>query len=216
MHKSSTVVLSGKSYEVDRAKLRLWLQLEDIREKIARAADKQDRSELSNSIYSYLSVALSITLDFASLPWTEIIEAYVELISLNRPERKFPLLEIASARREEVSWNYEGRTWYSWSHMLAGSYGWTIEYISEMDIDDAIAHLQEILTTEQLEREWQWLMSSKSVIYDKRGKGKFQELERPEWMSVPKKPVTEGPKIKRSVLPVGNVVRWADGGNIDA
>jgi len=216
VHNSSTVVLDGKSYEVDRARLRLWLQLEDIREEIARAADRRDREGLASSIYSYLSVALSIPIDFEALPWNEVVNAYADLIGLNRPVYDFPLLTISNKRREEVSWNYEGRTWYAWSHMLAREYGWTIEYIAELDIDDAIAHMQEIMTSEQLDREWQWLMSTKSVVYDKRGRGKFQDLSRPEWMDIPKKPVTDGPKVKRSVLPVGNVVKWMNDGNIDA
>lgn len=216
MHNSSTVILGGKDYDVDRARLRKWLQLEDTREKIARAADRKDREGLASSIYSYLSVALSVTLDFSSLPWNEVIEAYAELVSLNRPSHSFPLLDIATSRREEVSWNYEGRTWYSWSHMLSREYSWTIEYVAELDIDDAIAHLQEILTTEQLDREWQWLMSTKSVEYDKRGKGTFRELSRPEWMGKSRKPLSEGPKVKRSVLPVGNVLTWRDDGNTDA
>jgi hypothetical protein len=142
---SSTLALGGKDYKVDRARLRRWLQLEDIREKIARAADRRDRAGFIASIYSYLSVALSVQIDFASLPWYEIVEAYAEVVALHQPMFDFPFLHTAG-RVNEVSWDYEGRTWYAWSHMLAKEYGWSLDYIAELEIDDAIAHLQEIAT----------------------------------------------------------------------
>jgi hypothetical protein len=213
---SSTVVLGGKDYEVDRARLRRWLQLEDISEEIARATDRKDREGFVASIYSYLSVALSVQIDLDTLPWYEVVEAYADIVALHRPKYDFPLLKIASKRRDEVSWDYEGRTWYAWSHTLAREYNWSLEYIAELDIDDAIAHLQEIFTSEQLEREWEWMMSDKSVTYDKRGKGKFHDLTRPAWMR--SKEIQEKSKkipIKKSMLPVGQVVRWKDG-SIDA
>ena len=211
MRESSTVVLGGKDYEIDRAHLRRWLQLEDINEKIARAADRKDREGFVASIYSYLSVALSISIDFSALPWYEVVEAYADIVSINRPKYNFPLLKISNDRREEVSWNYEGRTWYAWSHILAREYNWSLEYIAEMDVDDAIAHLQEISVSEQLEREWDWLMSMKSVTYDKQGKAKFHELHRPAWMrSEEIVAATKKTPIKKAMLPVGNVVRWKD------
>jgi hypothetical protein len=60
------------------------------------------------------------------------------------------------------------------------------------------------------------MMSDKSVTYDKRGKGKFHDLTRPAWMR--SKEIQEKSKkipIKKSMLPVGVVVRWKDG-SIDA
>jgi len=87
---SAVVTLDGTEYEVNRAKLRVWLQLEDIREQIARAADSKDRERFITSIYSYLSVALSLDIDFSSIPWYEVVDAYMEIVYLHRPSFQFP------------------------------------------------------------------------------------------------------------------------------
>lgn len=208
MHKSSTVTLGGKEYEINRAKLRKWLQLEDLREEIRKAADREDRT---NKIYSYLSVAFSDDIDFSILPWFEVAHAYIEVQLLNSISFKFPLLNSAGSE-EKAPWNYEGRSWYSWSHNLASAYGWNMEYIAELDIDDAIGLIQEINVDDQLRREWEWVLSEKSVSYDKHGKGKFNELDRPDWMAEKIIDRTrKGVHIKKSLLPVGNVITWSDG-----
>jgi hypothetical protein len=102
--------------------------------------------------------------------------------------------------------------------MLSEAYSWSLEYVAELDIDDAIALLQEIATSEQTQREWEWMLSENSISYDKRsGKGSFQKLRRPDWMDRKKAPEkkrhTLGDKIpmKKSMMPVGNVVKWNDG-----
>ena len=128
MRNSSTVTLDGKEYEVTRARLRVWLQLEDIREQIARAADNKDRSGFVALTYSYLSAALSVEIDFSILPWYEIVEAYANIVSLHQPFFEFPFLTTAG-KIDKVPWDYEGRTWYSWSHMLADAYVLKLEYI---------------------------------------------------------------------------------------
>jgi hypothetical protein len=215
---SAVVTLDGKEYEVTRARLRVWLQLEDIREQIARAADSKDKEGFTASIYSYLSVALSVDIDFSTLPWYEVVEAYLDIVALHRPFFEFPFLKTAE-KQEKVPWDYEGRTWYSWSHMLAEAYSWSLEYIAELNIDDAIAHLQEIATSEQMHREWEWMLSDKSVTYDKRGKGSFHDLNRPSWMGGKEKRTindVEKTPIKKSMLPVGNVVRWSKDEQLDA
>lgn len=216
MRDSSIVVLDGKEHEIARARLRAWLQLEDIHEKIVRAADKKNRLEFTNSIYSYLSVALSLDIDFSTLPWYEIVEAYIDLISLNKPLVEFPILRSINKAVENVPWDYEGRTWHFWAHQLAKSYGWHLDYIAELDIDDAIAHIQEIVTSEQMRKEWEWMLSDKSVSYDKRGKGTFHDYNRPAWMGgkhiPPDKQQKLGDKIpmKKSMIPMGVVVHWKD------
>ena len=213
MRNSAVVTLDGTEYEVTRAKLRVWLQLEDIREQIARAADSKDRKGFTTLVYSYLSVALSADIDFTTLPWYEVVEAYVDIVSLQRPFFQFPFLNTAD-KADKVPWDYDGRTWFAWSHLLARAYSWTLEYIAELDIDDAIAHLQEIATSDQMRKEWEWMLSAHSVSYDKRGKGSFHDLKRPDWMkgmkSKSKHKLGDKIPMKKSMIPMGNVVRWSD------
>ena len=219
MRNSSFVTFDGTKYEVTRARLRVWLQLEDIREQIARAADSKNKDGFISLIYSYLSTALSDDIDFSHIPWYEIAEAYVEIVDLHRPFFDFPFLKSAS-NREKVPWDYEGRTWYSWSHMFAEAYNWSLEYIAELDVDDAIAHLQEIATSKQIRNEFEWMLSDKSVSYDKRGKGTFHDLNRPDWMKGIKREDKQqlGDKIpmKKSMIPMGHIVRWQNDEHLDA
>ena len=112
MRNSAVVTLDGKEYEVTRARLRVWLQLEDIREQLVRATDSRDREGFTALIYSYLSVALSVDIDLSTLPWYEVVEAYGDIVSLHRPFFDFPFLKTAG-EDDKVPWDYEGRTWYS-------------------------------------------------------------------------------------------------------
>ena len=84
-----------------------------------------------------------------------------------------------------------------------------MEYIAEIDIDDAIALAQELAVEDQLEREWVWGLSDKSVVYDKKGKNpKFQELPRPDWMGRTVVRETKGETFPTDVLPVGLIYTW--------
>ncbi|MHA2219584.1 MAG: hypothetical protein ACXACY_27065, partial [Candidatus Hodarchaeales archaeon] len=75
----------------------------------------------------------------------------------------------------------------------------------------------EIATSKQMNREWEWMLSDKSVTYDRKGKGSFHDMHRPAWMGGKSVPVEKQQKlgdkipIKKSMLPIGNVVRWNDG-----
>ena len=93
MHKSSIVTLGGREYEITNAKLRKWLQLEDLREELRKAADREDRT---NKIYSYLSVAISDDIDYSTLPWFEVAQAYTEVLLINLPRLEFPMLKSAA------------------------------------------------------------------------------------------------------------------------
>jgi hypothetical protein len=203
VQKSSTVVLGGKEYNVDRAKLKRWLELEGIREQITGATGREDRAGFVAQIYSYLSVALDVEDDFSNLPWYEVSGAYTDLIILNAPSLDFPLLHSAYDG-EKVAWDYEGRTWYAWANIFASAFSWKLDYIAELDIDDAIALVQEIRVKDQTRREWEWMLTE--VSYDK--KGKHKDLPRPHWMRGTIIPENKSVKIKKSMLPVGNVQRW--------
>jgi hypothetical protein len=208
---SSTVILDGKEYEVSRSKLRQWLQLEDLREEITRATGSENREQFVATIYSYLSVALSVDIDFSVLPWFEVTNAYITIGNINYPHLDFPMLNSAGSE-EKVPWNYEGRSWYAWSHILSSAYSWTLEYVAELDVDDAIGLIQEINTDDQLKKEWEWMLSDRSISYDKQGKGKLHKLDRPDWMddSIVFDRITTPSHIKKSMLPMGNVLSWSD------
>ena len=208
-----TIQLGQNEYSADRYGLRKWLQLENLRSEIVRAVEGKDRQSLSEKAYLYLSTALPVSKDMLeSLPWYEVLSTLFTIYDLNTPSLEFPMLLVHSKTKGEIGWDYEGRDWYTWAHMLAHEYGWTIQYIEFLEINDAIGLLQEILSEHQFEREWQWGLSEMAYPYDENTKkSNFKPLPRPEWMQTVQK-VEEPKKVKIRIdmLPVGNVIKYND------
>ena len=124
------IKIDKKKYNLQRSNLRQWLHLEDIRSKIIEAAGNKDIELVVESMYSYISSAFGFNLDLEDLPWIQVVEIYAEISLLNAPKLDFPILKVRSKKDQIPSWDYEGRTWYFWSHMLARNYGWNLDYIA--------------------------------------------------------------------------------------
>ena len=206
-----TVTLGGTEYVVERATLYLWFKLEGILDTIKTAVGSGDEHCVSSNIFSYLATALGIDNTFSDLPWTEVATAFSAIQKLNTPTYKFPLLN-ATAEDKLPDWDYTGRDWYVWVYLLAREFGWNIEYISMLNVDDAIALVQEILVKEQLDKEWQWGLSEMSHVYDSSSRtSKFKPLPRPNWMENKHIEMPKVVKINKALIPVGRVVRFKDG-----
>lgn len=190
---------------ISKAKFKKWLELEDIRSRIKDAADQGKNRQVSDLLCSYLTAALCRG-NWGKLPWECILEDYIFVTNLHSPSKEF---RIFSVKADKESFKINDSSWYSWSSLLAKEYGWSLEYVAELEIDDAISLIQEVLYNDQLRREWEWMLSDKSVHHDKQGKGTFKPLERPVWMrkEVPTKP-PEVSKIRADMIPAGVVVRW--------
>ncbi len=209
---TATISLGGRSFPVRRFGLRKWLQLETQRSNILKAVKERDRHSLAESSISYLTTAFSINSDeIRNLPWYEVIEAVFVLSDVNVPRLDFPMLTVQSDEKNKtVVWDYDGRDWYTWANKLAKTYGWDLDYIANLDIDDAIGLLQEILSDAQDNREWEWGLSEIAYSYNETTKkSEFKELPRPKWM-IPTEIPTEIKKVSihRDFLPVGNVIKY--------
>ena len=189
---------------VPRAKFRKWLELEDIRSRIKDAADQSENEKVADLLCSYLSAALCRG-NWRKLPWESVLNEYAFAVNLHTPSKDF---RIFSVKSKESAFRINDSSWYSWSSIMAKSYGWSLEYIAELDIDDAISHIQEILYEEQLRKEWEWALSDRAIQYDSMGKGKSNPLDRPEWLKERKE--LEVHKIRADMLPPGIVVRWEE------
>ena len=93
-----------------------------------------------------------------------------------------------------------------WLHLFAKAYGWSSEYIANLEIEDGVALLQEIIVDNQLQREWEWGMNEMAYPYNQMTKkSEFKPLDRPSWMQkkyeAPKKI-----KIPIHLIPLGNVI----------
>jgi hypothetical protein len=202
-----SIQLDGREIEYSRPPLKLWLMLEDAKETINKAVKGTSRDAIASSICSYLSIALSVSIEeLQSLPWYEVAAAYVEVQTANYPQYEFPFLNANVDDRRET-WDYEGRTWFIWAHIFAKAFGWKLEYIAELDVDDAIALAQEIAVDNQLEKEFEWMISEVPHQIE----GGFKPLQRPRWMLFsPKPPEIKKVKIRKEFMPVGYIIH-ADG-----
>jgi hypothetical protein len=119
------------------------------------------------------------------------------------------MLRDSPKESKPVDWDYDGRTWAYYSHLLAKAYGWTLEYVAEMDVNEALAHLQEIMTDDHLEKEFTYSLSEVAYPYNKSTKtSNFKPMTKPYWMRPPMKQIPTY-KIRRDMLPQGRIVDLA-------
>lgn len=210
-----TFEINGVAYSVERAKLKLWIALEQIQREIEQAVASKDADNLSENLCLHVATACDVSMDvIKDAPWIEIATAYATITTLNTAKLKLPFMQVQSQEQDDPSWEYKGRTWYAYAHILAQEYGWCLEYIAELDVDDAFALIQEVMVSKQLEREWDWSLSEKSVgKIEGSDKYQFIPLPRPIWMQrIPKEP--KKVMIPKALLPVGNVISWKDRENV--
>lgn len=180
------------------AKFHTWIQLEELKEKIFRAITEKD-NEFPDLVFSYLELALKVPKKvFAGKYWEEVIHLFYLVTFVNLPPKHLPIIFVKSElKKKKDAWDYQGRTWHLYSHLLSKTYGWTLEYIGKLSVEEAIAQIQEVLTDEQLEKEFLWSMSDKSYSYNPKTKtGKAIDLPRPYWMKEPPK------SIQKTIMPV--------------
>lgn len=195
----------GKNKPAPR--LKKWIELESKKEKIIQAVESN--GNFPSELFDYVSTAWGIDKKwYEYADWTNIIKAFYLCLSQS-PQVKLPLTSPNDEKLKEESWDYPERNWYLYSHLIAKSYGWTLETISNLRVEDALATIQEIIVDNQLEREFQHGLSEIAYQYDRNTKtSKFVPLPRPHWMRQKIMPIKKF-KVPASMLPVGNVI--ADG-----
>jgi hypothetical protein len=184
---------------------RKWLDLENKKSTFLEAVESE---AFPDKVYAYLSTALAIPvkrLDKKS--WENTVRSLLKESIRFIPSHDLPILRDAPKDSKPVDWDYPERTWFFYSHMLAKAYGWTLEYIAKLGVNEALAYLQEILTDDHLDREFEYGLSEMAYPYNKSSKkSEFKPMKRPYWMkqSAPKE--IKRFKIRRDSLPVGRIV----------
>lgn len=202
----SRVRLKFALHRTKRYRLEKWLKLSDIHSKIQEAADTKNFDGVSDGLIEYVSAAIG---KCPELTWIDFYFLYADIVSKNNIDNKYPILKPSEKKYEKKPWEYFGRSKYFWIHTLSKEFGWTTEYILNLDINDAIALLQEIEINEQLDREFWWDLSEVAYSYDPNTKtSKHNPLQRPVWMV--ESPVIKYMERKRGKppvdwMPVGNV-----------
>jgi len=210
------VRIGKHDYPVPRMKLRAWLELESIRDDLLQSVKSKNVKGISSAVLSYVSKAVPLTIEnLLEYPWYEVAKAFVQIYRANFPDENLPFIRPHKQKKEKAysGFDYPGRSWYLWAHMIADAYGWQLEYIAELEVNDAIALIQEILVDEQEDREWSWSLSEVAYSYDKASKkSKFNPLRKPEWMMpIRKEQEIKKVKIRASEMPMGLILRWDDG-----
>lgn len=194
--------------EVHRVKFKGWTELEDLREQIIRAAEEK-ADEFPEKLFAYLSVALSLEKEeIQNLSWVECVNLFYAVHEANLPPSNLPLVTAVPKEKksQKEDWDYPGRLWFYYAHMLARAYGWTLDYIANLSIEEGLSLVQELLTAEQLEKEFQWGMSEIAYPYNsKTKKSKFNPLTRPYWMLPVAKPI-ENIRIPKKLMPQGLII----------
>lgn len=179
---------------------RKWVELESHKKSIAEAVED---SEFPDKVLAYLSTAFG-NKGWDKKYWKTPVFSLIDGFQKFNP-KDLPLLNAPKSKKE-ADWEYEGRTWTYFSHLLAEAYGWELEYIGGLDVNEALAHIQEILTSEYLRQEFTHSLSEIAYVYNKSTKkSDYKPMPRPYWMRPVSKP-TQQVRIRRDMLPVGNIV----------
>lgn len=178
---------------------RKYLDLENLKKQLSEATESND---FPNKVFAYLSVA-SMQINEKET-WEQTVVSLLKSIKENQPNKNLPLIrDIPKENNKPLLWDYEGRGFWLWGSVLCKAYGWSLEYVSDLDVNDAFALLQEILTDNQLEKEFQYSLSEVAYPYNKTTRTQnFKPLSRPYWMRASYKEIKKI-RIKKSMLPVG-------------
>lgn len=179
-------------------RFRKWLELESHKEKILNLDNT-----FPEEILLYISIGLGINSKwFKDADWLKIIASFYKILSLS-PKLDLPITKPSNDKPKEESWDYDNRTWHLYSHMLAKTYGWDLDTISELHVEEALGKIEEILVDEQLDREFYYGLSEVAYVYDKNTKtSRFNPLPRPHWMRPKIKEIKKFP-IPKAMLPFG-------------
>jgi len=203
------IKINGKDITLHRLRLREWSKLEEVKKDLDEVASIKDYSGMFIQMVKFIEATIlsKEKIEWDKLPWYDFLSVYSEAIIVSTPSIDFPILHGKNESKEKPPWEYKERSWYFWLNLFATNYGWTEEVIAHLDVDTAIGLYQELEIDEQLQKEWEWGLSEIAYPYNKgTKKQEYKPLARPTWMKplVPKQlPVV---KIRRDMMPVGNII----------
>lgn len=205
------IKILGKDISPTRLRLKGWTELESVRKLMDDAISQKDFDKYFRAIVQFTemaSIPSNEKIDWDKVPWFELLELYSEAVKINSPSIEFPILTSPDEKKEKkLPWEYDGRSWYFWFNLFASRYGWNENVIENLDIDSAIGLYQEILIEQQFEKEWEWGLSEMAFPYNKSTKKQeFKALARPKWMLPLAPEFLPVIKIRKDMMPVGNIV----------
>lgn len=197
--------------KLEPAKLRKYLELEDIKFKLKEAIEARDTNKIVDLIILYVSIAISVSVDeVESINYKDISNLLISIEDVNKKHIDLPFLLYSGEKREKGTIEYEGRSWWLWAFRFAERFHWSLEYIANLTVEDAMKLYQEYLIDEYENMSWQWMLSERFIGYDTATKkSKAIPLSKPQWMMGKPKEVKKV-KIRKDMLPVGKVITYND------
>lgn len=181
-----------------------WMDLENLKEKILQSVE--DNTDFPEQLFSYLHIATGVPWAWYQMgDWNLLVQLFYVCVSKS-PKVELPITSPTGEKSKDESWEYEGRTWHLYSHLLAKSYGWNLEYIAKLPVLEVLSKIQEIIVEDQLDKEFVYSLSEIAYAYDKNTKtSKFVPLPRPHWMRTKAQPIKKF-VLPKAMLPMGNVI----------
>ncbi len=212
MDRSVTISLGGQEYEIFRARLGKYLLLQEAAANLNEAGKAAAKGGGGRAIIEAILASFNVYIpdltrgQLSTCSWIEIVSAMLDISILNRIDVDFAILKFSGEDKGLPSpWEYPERMRHYWIHLLAYAYGWSKEDIENIWPEEAYAYLQEIMATEQHEREFVHSLSDIAYSYDQATKkSRYKPLARPAWMVMrdPKSVITRLPRL---LMPVGDV-----------
>jgi len=184
-----------------------WSRLEETRTSVVKAVENS-AIDVARLTVAYISIAFPFLPRwvYSKIYWVDLVELFSLVVKSFGPTKKIPFLvsqQEKSRKDNTVSWDYPGRNLNYMTHTLAKAYGWSVEYIHGLDVDVALAFLQEVFTDEHLSKEFVYGLSEVAYAYNKNtGKSRLVPLDRPYWMLAKVTPVKTYP-IRKDLIPAG-------------
>jgi len=202
---SIAVVLGGKTFHVPRARLGLHMRLYHIQQQYEEAVDQRNAARVYSLLVEYLTVACGLPLGSPSLHEMAVAFEMVKALNAFRADIACLRFPGQAVDGKPPPYEYADRWATTWIHSLAETYGWALGDILQLWPEQAAALLQEILISEQMEKEWEYGIHGVGVVYNKGSdKTSWRPLPKPGWMVPDIAPVAI--RIPKSLLPVGLVV----------
>lgn len=200
---SIRVTIDGREVEISRARFGLFLELEQILFDMSEGVRLENSGQVVKCIKEYIDASTNREYSIGGRPWIDVLSLFSEVRILNSLLADIPLLESGGYKEKDSSpWDYPGRATIVWVHLIAFHYGWSLAEIRSLWPEEAAAFVQEIVTEEQLAKEWEHSLASVAHPRDKRGKDLYKPLRRPSWMT--RRPRKQ--KLLRKTIPVGTII----------
>ena len=208
-----TALLKLGVFLLRKVNFRRWAELEDKKYLFIQAVEDSNPN-FSHLLVDYLSTALYFNVDFSKVFWEDTVKAFYEIHSVTSSVRKIPLTSRKSDKKNKKdTWDYSGRLWYVYCDAIASAYGWNEKVVAKLDVNDALAYIQEIFTNQYLDKEFLWSTTEIAYEYNKTTKkSKYVPLPKPYWMlpEIKDDKKRKSIAIPKSLLPVGNVINLYD------